>query len=77
MTNATVKDNLNLGLDKLSQTEKQILNAIKEGHTSEEIAVSRKCSVRTVEKHRSNIIRKLGLSGKTNALVRWAMLDKI
>lgn len=76
MVKAHNNDNLNEVRDKLSQTEKEILNAIKEGHTSEEIAVQRECSIRTVEKHRSNIIRKLGLSGKPNTLIRWAMLEK-
>ncbi|MCE7991810.1 MAG: helix-turn-helix transcriptional regulator [Roseivirga sp.] len=63
------------GQDKLSKTEKEILNSIKQGHTSEQIAVHRECSIRTVEKHRSNIIRKLGLAGKPNTLIRWAMLE--
>lgn len=76
MVKAHKEDNLNQGQDKLSQAEKQILNSIKQGLTSEEIAVQRACSIRTVEKHRSNIIRKLGLSGKPNTLIRWAMMEK-
>ncbi|GAB5522888.1 MAG: hypothetical protein Roseis2KO_07600 [Roseivirga sp.] len=75
MAETHTNNNDNPGPDKLSLTEKEILNSIKQGYTSEEIAAQRECSVRTVEKHRSNIIRKLGLSGKPNTLIRWAMLE--
>lgn len=75
MAETHINNNLKPGQDKLSLTEKEILNSIKQGLTSEEIADQRACSVRTVEKHRSNIIRKLGLSGKPNTLIRWAMLE--
>lgn len=63
------------GFEKLSVTEIEILYAIQNGSMSGQIAEERNCSIRTVEKHRSNIIQKLGLSGKPNALFRWVMLS--
>ncbi|MBU2526800.1 MAG: helix-turn-helix transcriptional regulator [Bacteroidetes bacterium] len=58
---------------KLNKTEKEILQKIKEGLTSGQIAAQRGCSARTVEKHRSNMIKKLGINSSQNALVLWAM----
>lgn len=57
----------------LSDVELEILQAIKKGRTSAEIAKERKCSSRTVEKHRSNIIKKLGIASSQNALLVWIM----
>lgn len=57
----------------LSDVELEILQAIKKGMTSAEIAKERKCSSRTVEKHRSNIIKKLGIASSQNALLVWIM----
>jgi DNA-binding CsgD family transcriptional regulator len=52
-------------LDKLSVREMQIALLIKEGRSSEEIAKSLVVSKKTVDFHRSNIRKKLGL--KTEA----------
>lgn len=57
----------------LSAIEKSILQFIKQGFTSSEIAKKRNCSVRTIEKHRSNIIKKLGLKSSQNALLVWTL----
>jgi len=59
------------GIKALSKIEKEILQKIKEGFTSGEIAMERGCSVRTVEKHRSNMIDKLGIKSTQNALLLW------
>ncbi len=59
----------------LSEIEKDILFHIKNGKTSSEIAEIRKCATRTVEKHRSNIIKKLGLKTSQNALLVWIMAN--
>jgi len=52
----------------ISDSELEILKLIKKGFTSVEISRVRHCSVRTVEKHRSNIIKKLKLPTSQNAL---------
>ncbi|WP_124980554.1 response regulator transcription factor [Nonlabens xiamenensis] len=48
----------------LSRSERDILVAIAKGKTSQEIAADRGTAVSTVNKHRKNIINKLGLQGK-------------
>lgn len=57
----------------LSETEREILILIKKGFTSPQIAKKRNCSYRTIEKHRSNIIKKLGLKSSQNVLIIWSM----
>lgn len=57
----------------LSDTELEILKLIKQGLTSSEIASVRNCATRTVEKHRSNIIRKLKLPTAQNALLLYLL----
>ncbi len=59
----------------LTKSEKEILNLIGQGKTSSEIAAFRFTSVSTVEKHRKNMIRKLGLHGK-GELLRYAIEKK-
>ncbi len=44
---------------KITKAELQVLRLIREGNTSLSIADELNCSVRTIEKHRSNIIKKL------------------
>jgi len=56
---------------KLSQTEIEILFFIKKGITSSQIAKLQNCSTRTIEKHRSNIIKKLNLKSSQNTLLLW------
>jgi DNA-binding NarL/FixJ family response regulator len=55
----------------LSNSELEILRYIKEGYSSPQIAGFRNCSSRTVEKHRSNIIKKLKINSTQNALLIW------
>lgn len=57
--------------EKLTTIQQWIIQEIKKGKKSNEIALSRGCSVRTVEKHRSQIIKKLNLKGEANAIIRW------
>lgn len=59
----------------LSKSEKEILRLIGQGKTTSEIAQLRFTAVSTVEKHRKNMIRKLGLSGK-GELLRYALESK-
>ena len=56
---------------KLTVSEIEILNYIKNGLSSAQIAVIRNCSIRTIEKHRSNIIAKLDIPPSQNALLIW------
>jgi two-component system nitrate/nitrite response regulator NarL len=59
----------------LSKSERNILALIGQGKTSSEIASIRFTAISTVEKHRQNMIHKLGLSGK-GELLRYAMQKK-
>ncbi|WP_108866260.1 response regulator transcription factor [Aquimarina aquimarini] len=59
----------------LSKSEREILTLIGRGKTSSEIAAIRFNSVSTIETHRKNIIRKLGIKGK-GELLRYAIEKK-
>ena len=48
-------------LNNLSRRELDIINLIKEGHSSKEIALKLDISLKTVEVHRYNILKKLNL----------------
>jgi two-component system nitrate/nitrite response regulator NarL len=63
-------------LNLLTPSETTILKLIAQQYTSNEIADTLCVSSRTVEKHRSNIIVKLGLEGGTNAVTNWALVHK-
>ncbi|MDB5196904.1 MAG: hypothetical protein JWP88_1275 [Flaviaesturariibacter sp.] len=51
----------NTGLNSLSQREIEIISYIKKGNSSKEIADALSISVKTVEVHRYNILKKLNL----------------
>ncbi len=59
-------------LELLTPAEKRVLNLIAKNHTGVEIGDILCVSTRTVEKHKSHIIRKLELSPKQNSLLIWA-----
>ncbi len=59
----------------LSKSEREILKLIAQNKTSSEIADVRFTAVSTVEKHRKNMMRKLGLSGK-GELLKYAIQKK-
>lgn len=61
----------------LSKSEKAIVAHIANGMSSRAIAAKHNVSVRTVEKHRSNIIKKLKLSKEANSLTRWALSNNL
>ncbi len=46
----------------LSKREKEVLSAIRQGQSNKDIAESFKVSIRTIETHRLNIMRKLRVS---------------
>ncbi len=63
-------------LKYLSPSERTIVRLIAKGHVSKDIAEVLTISVRTVEKHRSNIIKKLDLTNEMDALSNWAQEHK-
>ena len=56
----------------LTPRELQVLKLIAEAHTSKEIAAQLVISVKTVERHRQNILDKLGMSDRVE-LTRYAI----
>jgi DNA-binding NarL/FixJ family response regulator len=58
--------------DVLTPRELQVLKLIAEAHTSKEIAKELVISVKTVERHRQNILEKLGMSDRVE-LTRYAI----
>jgi DNA-binding NarL/FixJ family response regulator len=60
------------GFDILTPRELQVLKLIAEAYTSKEIARELVISVKTVERHRQNILDKLGMSDRVE-LTRYAV----
>ncbi|WP_282143112.1 response regulator transcription factor [Cellulophaga baltica] len=60
----------------LSPSERTILRLVAQEKSSKEIGVLLSVSNRTVEKHRANIIAKLGLVPATDALLLWTKEHK-
>ena len=60
----------------LTKSELKIVKLISENKTSNDIAKELSISVRTVDKHRSNIVAKLDLDNKPTSLSIWANLNK-
>ena len=58
--------------DVLTPRELQVLKLIAEAHTSKEIATQLVISIKTVERHRQNILDKLGMSDRVE-LTRYAI----
>jgi len=58
--------------DVLTPRESEILKLVAEGHTSKEIADLLVISVKTVERHRANILEKLGMRDRVG-LTRYAI----
>jgi DNA-binding NarL/FixJ family response regulator len=58
--------------DPLTPRESEVVKLIAEGHTSEEIAQALVISPKTVERHRSNSLEKLGLRNRVD-LTRYAI----
>ncbi|AIY14572.1 response regulator transcription factor [Cellulophaga baltica] len=60
----------------LSPSERTILRLVAQEKSSKEIGVLLSISYRTAEKHRANIIAKLGLAPATDALLSWTKEHK-
>ena len=60
----------------LTNRERGVVQLIAEGHTNKQIAAVLTISLKTVETHRSTVMRKLDLSSSA-ALVRYAIRNKL
>jgi DNA-binding NarL/FixJ family response regulator len=58
----------------LSERESQVLRLIAAGYSNKEIAAQMTLSVKTVEAHKANAMRKLDLSGRID-IVKYAVLQ--
>lgn len=58
--------------DVLTPRELEVLKLVAEGHSSQEIAATLVISIKTVERHRANIIEKLGVRDRVG-LTRYAI----
>ena len=64
------------GLDLLSSREREVMQLLARGYTYREIGSRLFISVKTVESHASNVLRKLQLSNR-NELTRWAATNRL
>lgn len=62
--------------EKLSNREREVLKLVAEGYTNKQIANVMSISIKTVEKHRSNLMSKLGLHNSA-ALTAYAIENKL
>jgi DNA-binding NarL/FixJ family response regulator len=58
--------------DPLTARELEVVKLIAEGHTSEEISIELVLSKKTVERHRANVLDKLGMRNRVD-LTRYAI----
>jgi DNA-binding NarL/FixJ family response regulator len=58
----------------LSEREREVLRLIAWGHSNKEIAARLELSVKTVEVHKANAMRKLDMKGRTD-IIRYALLQ--
>jgi DNA-binding NarL/FixJ family response regulator len=59
---------------RITDRETEVLRMMALGHSNKEIATSLDLSVKTIEVHKANAMRKLGLRGRID-VVRFAMLQ--
>lgn len=65
--------------DDLTQTERDVLKLIAQGKTTKEIAYERNSSIHTINSHRKNIFRKLGVNCAHDAMkyaLRSGLIDE-
>lgn len=64
-------------LDRLTRRQRQVVQQIAEGYSTREIAERLNVSVKTVESHRANLMRRLGLkdvAGITRFALRYGLV---
>jgi DNA-binding NarL/FixJ family response regulator len=59
---------------RITERETEVLRLMAIGHSNKEIAAALDISVKTVEVHKANVMRKLGLRGRID-IVRYAVLQ--
>lgn len=64
---ALISSNSNLGVE-LSEREKEVIQLIAKGYSSKQMAEMLKLSLRTIESHRFNIMKKLEVSNSFEAV---------
>ena len=67
-------DKVNKPAGTPSERESEVLRLIASGHSNKEIAGRLSLSVKTVEAHKANAMRKLGLTGRID-IVKYAVLQ--
>ena len=60
------------GAGELTEREEQVLRLVAQGHTNKEIANKLNISVKTVETHKANLMKKLDFKSRTE-IVRYAV----
>ncbi|ARN77530.1 hypothetical protein BST97_05760 [Nonlabens spongiae] len=68
---STIFNRSSADYEQLTSSEKKILRLLSQNLSSAQIADRLFLSKRTIEKHRSNIIKKLKLDSRQNALLLW------
>ncbi len=72
----TTRQGMQTPLDRLTPREREVLQLVAEGNTNRQIALRLHISIKTVEKHRFNLMDKLNIRDVT-ALVRFAVANRI
>jgi DNA-binding NarL/FixJ family response regulator len=62
--------------DRLTSREREVVRLIAEGKSSKDVGAALKMSVKTVETHRANVMRKLQVHS-VSELVRYAIRNQI
>jgi two-component system, NarL family, invasion response regulator UvrY len=63
-----LNDETNADINSLTEREIQVINLISEGLSSKEIAIKLKVSIKTVEIHRHNLLKKLKLKNTASLI---------
>ncbi len=61
----------------LTTREKEVFELLVEGLSTKEIALTLKISEKTVRNHISNVMQKLGVKGRANAVIELLKLKEI
>lgn len=61
----------------LTNREKEVFDLLTSNNTTQEIAEKLKISEKTVRNHISNVIQKLGVKGRSQAVIELIRLEEI
>lgn len=65
------QENIKMKFDALSHRECEILVQLSRGSCNKDIAATLNVTIHAVEKHLSNIYKKLGVKSRTEAVLWW------